>query len=115
MDIKIIKDTITDKALSGLVGDGEMIKAVVDIKQKTIAVGGELHADAESKLLNEGSKQEDLWGINLYPNKPENERIEYTSFINIRPRQNNRSIEIKDATLRAKIKAVVDQRVKWGQ
>ena len=113
MDIKIIKDSITEKALSGLVGDSEMVKAVVDVVREILGIGGELHADIESELLNHGSKQDDLWGINLYPGKKESECIEYTSFINIRPRQGNRSLELKDMSLRAKIKVIVDKKIKW--
>ena len=84
----------------------------IDIEKEILAVGGELHADAESKLLDEGSKQTNLWGFNIYFGKSEDERIQYTSLINIKPRQGNRSLEIGDASLRVKIKAIVDKRVK---
>jgi hypothetical protein len=87
---------------------GSMIKGVVDLRQKIIALGGELHADAEAVLLEAGSSQEDLWGFNVYTRKPETERLEYTSFINIRPRQDNRSLEIQDPRLRERVKEIVD-------
>src|SRR3989338_10812109 len=75
---------------------GDMIKGVVDLTRGIIALGGELHADAEEILLEDGSKQEDLWGFNIHLDKSGEERIEYTSFINIRPRHNNHSNLIKD-------------------
>ena len=117
MTIKIVSDSISMKELTALANETykEMVKAVVDVQKGILAVGGELHADAESKLLDEGSAQEDLWGINIYLGKADNERIEYTSLINIRPRQGNRSLEVSDASLRSKIKAVVDQRIKREQ
>lgn len=115
MTIKVISDIISKEELAGLAKETyeEMIKAVVDVEKEILAVGGELHADAESRLLNEGSQQTNLWGINIYLDKKEDERIQYTSLINIRPRQGNRSIEVSDPALRVKIKAVVDKRIKW--
>ncbi len=110
MKIQIIRQPVTIKILQDIAEDnfGEMAKGVVDLRKKIMALGGELHADAEAVLLQEGSKQEDLWGFNIYPDKPDTERLEYTSFINIRPSQNNRSIEIQDQKLRDRIKSVVD-------
>ena len=116
MEIKVIKDSLTKKALCNLAaeGYGEMIKAVVDLERQLLAVGGELHADAETLLLDEGSEQSHLWGINIYPAKTEAERIEFTSFINIRPRGGNRSLEIKDEILRRKIREIVSKRINWN-
>lgn len=87
-----------------------MVKAVVDIEQRIIAVGGELHADAEALLLEQGSKQRDLWGINLYPEN-DTARVEFSSFINIRPSQGNRSMQIQDETIQAKILTLVKERI----
>ena len=114
MTIKVVSDSISLQEVVALAEEtyGEMVKAVVDIKREILAIGGELHADAESQLLNEGSQQPDLWGINIHPSKAENERIQYTSMINIRPRQGNRSLEIKDASLKAKIKTIINKRIK---
>jgi hypothetical protein len=72
-----------------------------------MAIGGEMHADEESILLDRGSTQANLWGINIYPNTPRGEMIEYDSIINIRPRQNNRSRGVDDLELRKKIMDVV--------
>lgn len=88
---------------------GDMAKAVVDIGRGILALGGELHADAEEVLLKDGSRQEDLWGINLYPDRPVAGWIEYTSLINVRPKSGNRSVIISDEGLRAKVHAVVNR------
>lgn len=80
-----------------------MIKAVVDLERQVIALDGELHADLEALLIEKGSRQEDLWGINLYLEKPSEERIEYTALINIRPSQDNPAMEIENTQIRKKI------------
>jgi len=88
---------------------GDMAKVVVDLSRKSMTIGGNLHADGEALLLAQGSRQEDLWGANVYVNEIVfGERIEYTSLINIRPRQGNRSMELQDPELRKQVRAVVD-------
>jgi hypothetical protein len=85
-----------------------LIKYVVDIGRGRIALGGEMHADAEEELLKTGSNQADLWGGNLLPwlAPP---RMEHTSLINIRPAAGNRAIEISDPQLRAVVETIVKQ------
>ena len=85
-----------------------MIKAVVDLKRQVIALDGELHADLEAFLIEKGSKQENLWGINLHLEKPLEERIEYTALINIRPSQDNPDMEVKNTQIRKKIGELVN-------
>jgi hypothetical protein len=82
----------------------DMVKYVVDIKRQLAAVGGELHADAEEVLLENGSRQSDLWGANYYPGRGADECIEYTSLINIRPSQNNPSMVVEDPDIRELIR-----------
>jgi hypothetical protein len=82
----------------------DMVKYVVDVERGVIAVGGELHADAEAILLEQGSRQSDLWGANYLPGRGEGGCIEYTSLINIRPAQDNRSMEVQDRRLRDRIR-----------
>ena len=110
MNIKVFKSKVSKDDLESLAKSsyGDMVKGVVDIGQRIVALGGELHADCEEILLEQGSKQVDLWGFNIYPAKNKAERLEYTSLINIRPKQGNFQIEIKDDKLRANVKAVVD-------
>jgi hypothetical protein len=86
---------------------GNLIKAVVDVERGIIAVDGELHSDEEALLLENGSRQEDLWGINIYPELTGTDRIEFDSVINIRPSQGNRSRGVDNQTLREKIVRIV--------
>ena len=85
-----------------------LIKYVADISGHRIALGGEMHSDAEEELLKTGSSQADLWGGNLLPWRTP-ARIEHTSLINIRPATGNRAIEISDPLLRAEVEAIVKQ------
>ena len=77
-----------------------------------MAVDGELHADEEALLLESGSRQEDLWGINIYPDLEMPDRIEYDSVINIRPSQGNTSRGVDDPEIREKILRIVEGLVK---
>lgn len=108
IDSKISKKEIKDMAEERF---GDMVKAVVDVELEIMVAGGELHADEEAMLLERGSKQENLWGINIYADKPDNERIEFDSMINIRPRQNNRSRDVLDPAIREKITVIVNNLV----
>lgn len=91
---------------------GELVKAVVDIKSGVLVVDADLHADEEQFLLEQGSSQNDLWGINLYPEDfGSDDFIEFDSMINIRPRQNNRSRSVEDPAIQNIIRAIVDEAV----
>jgi len=90
-----------------------MIKFVVDVNTMKIALGGEMHADAEKALLDAGSNQEDLWGANLWPWEVP-PRIEYISLINIRPSQDNRRMEIRSEEIRAKVDEAVRMWVEYA-
>jgi len=83
-----------------------MIKIVVDIRQRILAGGGEMHADCESALLENGSEQDDLWGANWYPAE---QRIAFESLINIRPRLGNRNILIQDENIRKQVEEITRQ------
>ena len=87
---------------------GDMIKAVVDIQKMIIGLDAELHADIEKELLQQGSEQADLWGINLYPEMEGEDFIEFDSLINIRPYQGNRSRDVQDPVVRKRIVEVVN-------
>jgi hypothetical protein len=80
-----------------------MIKIVVDIRRKALAGGGQMHADCETALLDDGSAQDDLWGANWYP---ADQRIEFEALINIRPALGNRSIILQSEALRRSVEAV---------
>ena len=79
MPIDLIEKQITKAHLSEVAKErfGDLIKAVVDIEKGIMTVGGELHSDEEAFLLGQGSHQQDLWGINLYPDKSGDDFIEF--------------------------------------
>lgn len=112
--IQIIREPLTLDEVRSLAREqfGEMMKAVVDVEQGIMAIGGELHADEEAALLDQGSRQADLWGINLYPDAAGAERVEFDSMINVRPSQGNRSRSVEDAAQRERILAVVSRLVR---
>ncbi len=87
---------------------GDMVKVVVDVEKKIMAIGGEMHADEEEFLLEKGSIQDNLWGINIYVELDKDSRLEYDSVINIRPRQNNKSRNIEDVNVKSKIVDIVN-------
>ena len=112
--IQIVHEPIMLEDLRVIARDqfGEMVKAVVDVAQGIMAIGGELHADEETILLDQGSRQADLWGVNLYPEAPPPERLEFDSMINVRPAAGNRSRSVEDPALRARIREIVDRLVR---
>jgi hypothetical protein len=109
MEMRIIRENVAFSEVSKMaeLQFGEMIKAVVDVDRKIMALGGDLHADGEALLLEDGSKQENLWGINLYPGKSREEWIEFDSMINIRPSQGNRSRGVENERIRALIEEIL--------
>ena len=86
---------------------GDMVKAVVDIERCSMAIGGELHADEEQLLLEQGSEQQNLWGINLYPDTAGEDWLEFDSMINLRPSHGNRSRGVDDPEVQQRIRSVV--------
>ena len=92
---------------------GDFAKAVVDLERTMMAVGGEMHADGEALLLEDGSRQSHLWGINLYPQEHGSEAfIEYESMINLRPSQGNRTTGVDDPAMRMRVADVVARLVR---
>ena len=83
---------------------GGYIKVAVDIRREILAGGGVMHADCEAVLLESGSKQEDVWGADWYPNE---KKVDFKSLINIRPRQNNRAMDIQDQDLKQKVERII--------
>lgn len=108
-NMKIITQPINHSDLSAMLPGyfGNMIKAVVDVKQGILGLDAELHADIEKEMLTQGSKQSDLWGINLYPEMDSEDFIEFDSLINIRPYQSNRSRDVEDPETRKRIIDIV--------
>lgn len=112
--MKIISESITINELKQLAENtfGNLVKAVVDVENGKLAIDAELHSDLEALLLDNGSKQKNLWGINLYPEMRDDEYIEFDSMINMRPSQGNRSRGVDDGEIRRKIIEIVTLRIK---
>ncbi|MBI1953674.1 MAG: hypothetical protein HYS41_06080 [Candidatus Omnitrophica bacterium] len=111
--MKILKQPITLSELHQMAAStfGNLVKAVVDIHRGLMAVDAELHSDLEAALLEEGSRQKDLWGINLYPEMEGDHFVEFDSLINIRPSQSNQGRGVDDPETRKKIVEIVAQRI----
>ena len=109
----IVRDSLKLEELKRMAARmfGDLVKAVVDVERELIAMDAELHADLEALLLEDGSEQRSLWGINLYPDLPPNEFIEFDAMINVRPSQANKSRGVEDEAIRKKIMAIVERRI----
>jgi hypothetical protein len=91
---------------------GELVKGVVDLGRGIMLVDADMHADQEADLLAQGSSQRDLWGINLYPDLPEADWLEFDSMINLRPSFGNRTRGVDDEATRMAIAALVQRLVR---
>ena len=92
---------------------GGLVKAVVDIEKQFMVVDADLHADQELFLLDNGSEQQYLWGINLYPDHYGTDKwLEFDSMINLRPSEGNRSRGVDDQKIQESIRIIVDKLVK---
>ena len=107
-EILILRERIGMESLERLAREsfGDMVKYVVDVERGVIAIGGQLHADAEEILLQDGSRPRDLWGANYFPGRGRQECIEFGSLINIRPAQENPAMEVLDSAIRARMREI---------
>ena len=115
MLIRIIKSSITIFELRQIAKErfGDLVKAAVDIEREIMAVGGELHIDEEVELIEkEKSKNENVWGINIYPDKKGDDFIEFDSMINIKPNFGNRTRGVDNPEIKNKIINIVNKLVK---
>ncbi|PIR04922.1 MAG: hypothetical protein COV57_01950 [Candidatus Liptonbacteria bacterium CG11_big_fil_rev_8_21_14_0_20_35_14] len=87
----------------------DMVKGVVDIEREVMALGGEWHMDSNQVLIKDGSKQYNVWGFNIYLNRKGKDRVEYTSLINIRPVDGNRSMEVKSFIICDKMYNIINK------
>jgi len=105
--IHVLKELASSTQISEMLQEyDKMIKIVVDIRRRVLSGGGEMHSDCESVLLEDGSEQDDLWGANWYPAE---QRIEFESLINIRPRLGNRNVLIQDENIRRQVESVTNE------
>lgn len=85
------------------------VKCVIDIDKEIMVIDADMHVDEEQLLLEGGSKQENLWGINLRPDDYGTDKfVEFDSMINIRPRQNNNSRSVENKVIQKKIHEIVE-------
>ncbi len=112
--MRIIRSAVARAELTALAAAqfGDIVKAVVDVERGVMAVGGELHADEEAALLDDGSRQVDLWGVNLYPAETGPGWIEFDSMINVRPARGNPTRDVADERVRDDIRRVVSALVR---
>ena len=114
MKILVVKDSIFKSDLLAIAKGqfGNLVKAVVDVRQGVMAVGGELHADEEVVLVEqERSKREDTWGINIYPDKDGDAMIEFDSMVNLKPAYGNRSRGVDDIAIQGRIRTILGKLV----
>lgn len=112
METRIVKDGITKAELRALAHEqyGDIIKAVVDVAQGIMGVGGELHVDIQSLLIEkEGSRGDTTWGINLRLDKGEEAFIEFDSMVNLKPALGNRTRGVENEETRNKIREIVNK------
>ena len=103
---KISQTELKEKAKENF---GDFIKGAIDIEKEVIVLGGELHFDGLEFLIENSSSGKNIWGFNIYPFLPKDKRIEFISLINIRPLDNNRSMEIQDIVLKNKISTIINK------
>lgn len=112
--MQLVKDKISITELQKMSEKmfGNLVKAVIDIQQEAMVVDADLHSDQEYFLLENGSEQDHLWGINIFPNKFGTEDfVVFDSMINMRPSWGNRSRGVDDPKIQEKIKKIVSKKV----
>ncbi len=109
--MQILEEPVAINELRRIATDtfGDMVKAVVDVRLGLVALDAELHSDLEALLIENGSRQNDLWGINFYPDLEGDDFVEFDSMINMRPSQGNMSRGVKDAAIRNEIVGIVER------
>lgn len=109
--MKILDKRMTLDELRSIASDtfGDMVKAVVDVDRRLVALDAELHSDLEALFLDNGSRQQDLWGINLYPLMAGDDFLEFDSMINMRPSQGNMSRGVEDRAVRQTITGIIEE------
>lgn len=113
--IEVVRDSVALSQIQAMAESqfGDLVKGVVDVEDAIMAIGGELHADEEALLLELGSRQASLWGINLYPAQyGEAAWIEFDSMINLRPSQGNRTRSVENPDIQRRIIEIVGQLVR---
>lgn len=110
----LIKEKISKEAFQKIIDEspqGEtMLKIVADIQKEIIALGCDFHMDCSEELFEDGSLTQNLWGANIYP---KDKKIDFISLINIKPSENNRSMEIQSEEIKQKIEKIIKKFLDW--
>ena len=106
----IIREKANEEALKKIADDLDgYVKVVVDTKRNILAAGGKLHTDGERMMLEDGSRQADLWGGGI---DFETGEIDFDSMINLRPNQNNTSREVLNQDIRKQMELIIHSLLK---
>ena len=113
--MKVVEEKISISELKEMASRmfGNLVKATVDVERGILVVDADLHSDEETYLLNNGSKQENIWGINIYPNEDKEKMIEFDSMINLKPSFGNNSRGVEDKDIQKKIIDIVNSKISW--
>ncbi len=107
--IHVIRERATPQQLQEMLEALQTyVKLAVDVRRRVVAGGGEMHADCEAALLEDGSEQRDVWGADWFPGS---RTVRFRSLINIRPKHGNRSMDITDAALKKTVETIVRERI----
>lgn len=112
MSTHLIQEPISKETLTIIANEdfGDMVKGVVDVQQGIMTLGGELHVDGETMLMEQtGSLREHTWGINIYPGKSRVEWLEFDSMVNLKPAHGNRSRGVENKETQSKIRKILDK------
>jgi len=103
--IHIIRSRATEQQIAEMLETLETyIKLAVDVRRGILAGGAVMHADCEAVLLEDGGQQEDIWGADW---DPAAQQVTFEALINIRPRQDNPSMDILAANTQEAVEQIV--------
>jgi len=113
--MKVVEEKISLSELKEMASRmfNSLVKATVDVEKGILVVDADLHSDEEAYLLDKGSKQENIWGINIYPDKDIRNMIEFDSIINVRPSFGNNSRGVEDKDIQKKITDIVNSKISF--
>jgi len=102
--IHLIRERATPQQLTEMLEALDVyVKLAVDVRRGILAGGGTLHADCEAVLLEDGSRQEDVWGADWFP---DTQQVSFEALINIRPRQRNPAMVILDPEIHGRVEEI---------
>jgi len=113
--MKIVKDQLPISELQEMAKNmhGDFVKVIIDIEKEIMAIDAPMHSDLlEFLIKEENSEPKNLWGINIHPDKKDNDFIEFDSMMNFKPGFGNRTMGIESEEIRNKIIDIINKLVK---